>query len=245
MIQVVAIIHSKDKDWILLQRQRWRSTMMTSSSGNIFRVTGPLWGESTGHPLSLDLHTRIGDTILSGGRVLCFLLINLTTWPRSPSIANQHARRLRTNQWHRRHHIVTSSLPNSAWQLSYFWHKMSVILLTIFWNTMSSKNCFSFGSHIPEICSGNCRRRAIIWSIDRPVYWWIYVLPCPIYCMYVFILQPPVVLISTTNNTAGWWEVQIRPLSTATIPGNPGSCAVRGVPGRATGAIAQQVGTGG
>ena len=24
-------------------------TMMTSSSGNIFRITGPLWGESTGH----------------------------------------------------------------------------------------------------------------------------------------------------------------------------------------------------
>ena len=120
MIQVVAIIHSKDKDWVLLQRQRWRSTMMTSSSGNIFRVTGPLWGESTGHPLSLDLHTRIDDTILSGGRVLCFLLINLTTWPRSPSIVNQHARRLRTNQWHCRHHIVTSSLPNSAWQLFYF-----------------------------------------------------------------------------------------------------------------------------
>ena len=23
--------------------------MMTSSSGNIFRVTGPVWGESTGH----------------------------------------------------------------------------------------------------------------------------------------------------------------------------------------------------
>ena len=23
--------------------------MMTSSNGNIFRITGPLWGESTGH----------------------------------------------------------------------------------------------------------------------------------------------------------------------------------------------------
>ena len=26
-----------------------RVSMMTSSNGNIFRVTGPLWGESTGH----------------------------------------------------------------------------------------------------------------------------------------------------------------------------------------------------
>ena len=31
-------------------RYIWRHfTMMTSSNGNIFRVTGPLWGESTGH----------------------------------------------------------------------------------------------------------------------------------------------------------------------------------------------------
>ena len=27
----------------------WDEYMMTSSNGNIFRVTGPLWGESTGH----------------------------------------------------------------------------------------------------------------------------------------------------------------------------------------------------
>ena len=36
--------------------------MMTSSNGNIFRVTGPLWGESTGHrciPL-----TKAGDAEL-------------------------------------------------------------------------------------------------------------------------------------------------------------------------------------
>ena len=27
-----------------------KHTLMTASNGNIFRVTGPLWGESTGHP---------------------------------------------------------------------------------------------------------------------------------------------------------------------------------------------------
>ena len=26
-----------------------KASMMTSSNGNIFRVTGPLWGEFTGH----------------------------------------------------------------------------------------------------------------------------------------------------------------------------------------------------
>ena len=29
-----------------------RDNMMTSSNGNIFRVTGPLWGEFTGHPVN-------------------------------------------------------------------------------------------------------------------------------------------------------------------------------------------------
>ena len=38
---------------------------MTTSNGNIFRVTGPLWGESTGHrwiPL-----TKASDAVLGGG----------------------------------------------------------------------------------------------------------------------------------------------------------------------------------
>ena len=38
--------------YIFESRQRWDSVskfMMTSSNGNIFRVTGPLWGEFTGH----------------------------------------------------------------------------------------------------------------------------------------------------------------------------------------------------
>ena len=36
-----------DLGWI---HSSWKTrTMMTSSNGNIFRVTGPLWGEFTGH----------------------------------------------------------------------------------------------------------------------------------------------------------------------------------------------------
>ena len=35
-----------DRPWYI----SWQLSMMTSSNGNIFRVTGPLWGESTGHP---------------------------------------------------------------------------------------------------------------------------------------------------------------------------------------------------
>ena len=45
-----------------------RHTMMTSSNGNIFRVTGPLWGEFTGHRWIP--HTRASDSELS-----CFYLI--------------------------------------------------------------------------------------------------------------------------------------------------------------------------
>ena len=36
--------------------------MMTSSNGNIFLVTGPLWGESTGHqwiPLTKAINTEL------------------------------------------------------------------------------------------------------------------------------------------------------------------------------------------
>ena len=40
--------------------------MMTSSNGNIFRVTGPLWGESTGD-------RRIPLTKASDAELWCFL----------------------------------------------------------------------------------------------------------------------------------------------------------------------------
>ena len=40
--------------------------MMTSPNGNIFRVTGPLWGESTGH-------RWIPLTKASGAELWCFL----------------------------------------------------------------------------------------------------------------------------------------------------------------------------
>ena len=33
----------------LCDKSKYHDPMMTSSKGNIFRVTGPLWGESTGH----------------------------------------------------------------------------------------------------------------------------------------------------------------------------------------------------
>ena len=33
----------------LIASQGWLPCMMTSSNGNIFHVTGPLWGETTGH----------------------------------------------------------------------------------------------------------------------------------------------------------------------------------------------------
>ena len=41
-------------------------SMMTSSNGNIFRATGPLWGDSTGHQ-------RIPLTKASDAELLCFL----------------------------------------------------------------------------------------------------------------------------------------------------------------------------
>ena len=41
--------------------------MMMSSNDNIFRVTGPLWGESTGH-------RWIPFTKASGAKLLCFFL---------------------------------------------------------------------------------------------------------------------------------------------------------------------------
>ena len=43
--------------------------MMTSSNGNIFRVTGPLWGESTGH-------RWIPLTNASDAELWCFLQLN-------------------------------------------------------------------------------------------------------------------------------------------------------------------------
>ena len=47
----------------------WKNVenMMTSSNGNMFRVTGPLWGESTGH-------WRIPFTKASDAELWCFLL---------------------------------------------------------------------------------------------------------------------------------------------------------------------------
>ena len=45
------------------------STMMTSSNGNIFCITGPLWGESTSHwwiPLTKASDTELGCFLWSG-----------------------------------------------------------------------------------------------------------------------------------------------------------------------------------
>ena len=43
-------------DWVVLSWWWWMCTMMTSSNGNIFRVTGPLCWEFTGFDVSFDLH---------------------------------------------------------------------------------------------------------------------------------------------------------------------------------------------
>ena len=48
-------------------------SMMTSSNGNIFRVIGPLWGESTGH-------RWIPLTKASDAELWCFLWPRLTKW---------------------------------------------------------------------------------------------------------------------------------------------------------------------
>ena len=71
--------------------------MMTSSNGNIFRVTGPLWGESTGH-------RWIPFTKASDTELWCFLLICAWTngWAN-----NQDAGYLRR---HRGHYDVTAML---------------------------------------------------------------------------------------------------------------------------------------
>ena len=70
-----------------------RNLMMTSSNGNLFRVTGPLWGESTGHwwiPL-----TKASDA------GLWFLLI--CTWTNG-WVSNRDAGDLRR---HRAHYDVS------------------------------------------------------------------------------------------------------------------------------------------
>ena len=72
------------QDCIIGTGQLWDlyQSMMTSTNGNIFRITGPLWGEFTGHqwiPLA-----KAGDTEL-----WCFL------WSVSP-VNSPHK-----GQWHR------------------------------------------------------------------------------------------------------------------------------------------------
>ena len=46
-----------------------RRFMMTPSNGNIFRIAGPLWGESTGHQLIL-------LTKASDAELWCFFFIS-------------------------------------------------------------------------------------------------------------------------------------------------------------------------
>ena len=53
---------------------KWRQrNLMTSSNGNIFRVTGPLWGESTSHRL-------ISLTKGSEAELWCFLCVWTSGW---------------------------------------------------------------------------------------------------------------------------------------------------------------------
>ena len=72
----------------------WLVNMMTSSNGNIFHVTGPLWGESTGH-LWIPL-TKASDTELLYFSLIC-------TWTNGWA-NNQDVGDLRC---HRTHYDVT------------------------------------------------------------------------------------------------------------------------------------------
>ena len=49
-----------------MNREKMEYFIMTSANGNIFRVTGPLWGESTGH-------RWIPHTKSSDAELWCFL----------------------------------------------------------------------------------------------------------------------------------------------------------------------------
>ena len=46
---IIAYMMRNYQTWYYISFFDWPLINMTSSNGNIFRVTGPLWGESTGH----------------------------------------------------------------------------------------------------------------------------------------------------------------------------------------------------
>ena len=67
---------------------RYRSNMMTSSNGNIFHVTGPLWGKSTDH-------RWIPLTKVNGMQIWCFFDLRL-----NKRLSKQSRRRWFETPWH-------------------------------------------------------------------------------------------------------------------------------------------------
>ena len=81
------------------------NTMMTSSNGNIFRVTGPLCGEFAGHRCIL--HTKARSPVNSPhnkGHWRGNLMLSLICAKRNDWVNNRHAGDLRR---HRGHYDVT------------------------------------------------------------------------------------------------------------------------------------------
>ena len=84
-------------DHFLIHKSHWITYghMMTSSNGNIFRVTGPLWGEFTGHKQinwsSLQSHHQPPSLIYH--QILLWNMSWYITFPsfdRWPTIADSH-----------------------------------------------------------------------------------------------------------------------------------------------------------
>ena len=108
--------------------------MKTSSNGNIFRVTGPLWGESTGHrwiPL-----TKASDAEL-------WILFNLRLnngWTNNLDVGD-----LRRNRAH--YDVTVMSHPNS----SLTWHQKRVLFRTMGSAYTRSGGLFATLGHVPKL----------------------------------------------------------------------------------------------
>ena len=96
-------------------------SMTTSSNGNIFRVTGPLWGESTGHRL-------IALTKASDTELLCFL------WSAPVQNGWAYTRDTGDLRRHRAHYDVTVKLNGNVRSLMFLNAHSNAVTLPVSWN---------------------------------------------------------------------------------------------------------------
>ena len=124
--------------------QSWSNSILTSSKGNIFRVTGTLWRESTGHrwtppPPPPPTHTHTHTHTMASDAELCFFFI-------CGSANNRYAGELR-RRWAHCDVTLTEdfSLCSICWLSQNNWFVIignPINLCLNYWNALRSDTTF-------------------------------------------------------------------------------------------------------